>query len=490
MRSIHRLLIGVCVLLGVLSAWCGCSDDDDFSLSPSHNVEFSTDTVAFDTIMTGQATGTYTFQVYNRGKKALRLAQVSLGQGAASPFRVNVDGTFLEGGTAGGFEVRAGDSLRVFLLLNAPENGEDSPISITDNLNFLTEGGARSSVVLTAYGQDVIRLTTKEFTSDTTLAEKRPYHVVDSLVVAQDVVMRVKPGVRFYFHPGAQLIVRGRIEAVGEIDRPIVLRGDRLGYMFSQQPYDRIPGQWGGVVIASSSFHNVMQYCDVHSGEFGIRVDSAQVDDTKLLLEHSVVHNVSGHALSVRSARVFVGNSQITNAGGNCVRLRGGHSTFLHCTIGNFYAFSGGREAALDFSNYDGEVRLPLYHAGFYNSIITGYSADDIMGAQSEQNPDDDFSYLFHHCLLNTPVFEDARVYNCFWDNDEAAVWRDKNFSPAFDLDQLLFIFSLAAESQAVGSADAALSEEFYPYDRMGNSRTLDGAPDLGCYELVQASEE
>lgn len=486
MKSVKNVLPVLLCSVMALFGWAGCMDDEEFSTSPNDGLTFSKDTIAFDTIMTGVATNTYTFQVYNPGKKALRLARVFLAGGAHSPYRVNVDGTFLEGGEATDFEVRGGDSLRVFLFLHAPESDSDHPVEIDDRLVFLTEGGARNEVVLTAYGQDVVRLTEKVLTKDTILDAKRPYHITDSLVVAAGATLRVAPGVRFYFHPNAHLMVRGTLVAEGTANSPVVMRGDRLGYMFSEQPYDRIPGQWGGVVFASESYENILNFCDIHSGTFGIRCDSAEVETTTLLMENSVVHNVSGDALSVRHARVFVGNSQLTNSGGHCVKLRGGHSTFVHCTIGNFYAFAGGRGAALDFSNYDGETRLPLYAAEFYNSIVTGYSADDIMGSQSERYTEDAFGYLFYHCLLNTPEFEDARIQHCFWDSEEATVCRDKNFAPEFDLDRLIFTFGLAAESQAVGNADAAVSASFYPLDRNGNDRMADGAPDLGCYERIE----
>ena len=482
-----------------LSLWGGffllcnitsCLDDEDYSVSPSDRLMFSTDTVKMDTVISGQPTNTYTFQVYNRGKKSLRIPHIFLESGTSSSYHVNVDGTYLENGKGQDFEISDGDSLRVFLFLNAPDRNSDTPVSENDKLVFVTEAGVTQQVVLTAAGQSVIPLKGKILQSDTTLNSRRPYQILDSLVVEEGATLKLGAGVNLLFHPNTDLIVKGRVIAEGTLEAPVVFRGDRLGNMFSNQPYDRIPGQWGGVELRSSSYGNHLNYCDIHSGTFGIRCDSSDVEQEKLRLENSIVHNMSGDVLNVRMSKVFVGNSQLTNASGNCVTLRGGHSTFVHCTIANFYSFTGGRGVALDFSNNDGEVRLPLYRAAFYNSVITGYSDDEIMGGKSDRYEEDAFNYLFHNCLLNTPKYEDEKVQNCLWDNDDFEVSRDKNFFPEFDFKQLIFNFGLVTTSQAVHTADADITHKYYPQDRLGRSRSLDEGPDMGCYEADLSLQE
>ncbi len=260
--------------------------------------------------------------------------------------------------------------------------------------------------------------------------------------------------------------------------------------MFSQQPYDRITVQWGGIVLAGESYGNHLDYCDIHSGAYGIVCDSADVNREKLRLENSIVHNVSGDVLRAKAAKVFVGNTQLTNAGGNCVTLLGGDHTFVHCTIGNFYAFAGGRGVALSYTNAEGDTRLPLYNAAFLNCLITGYSADEIMGSSSDGYKEDPFSYLFRNCLLNTPVTESEGIVNCLWDNDDHEVYRETNFSPEFDLDKLIFTFELDERSQAIDHADPEITRAFYPQDPYGNDRFADEGPDIGCYEKKKTPKE
>lgn len=482
MKRLFPLLVP-CLFVACLLP--SCLSDDEYSTAASDHLTFSVDTLSLDTLISGRATNTYTFEVYNRSDKALRITSVQLENGVSSAFKVNVDGVSLENGAANNLEIAGGDSLRVFLFANLPDRDNDEPLEVSDRLVFTTEGGAVDAVVLRAWGQDVIPITVGTFDADTTLSASRPYVVSDTLIVGENATLTLAAGTRLYFSSTASLLVRGRLVAEGTAAKPIMFRGDRLGYMFSNQPYDRIPAQWGGIVFECTSYGNCLDHCDIHSGTGGIRCDSSDVSRETLRMENTVLHNMSGNCLTVRAANVFVGNSQITNAGGNCVELWGGNSTFIHCTIANFYAFSGGRGVALTYANHDGDIRLPLYAATFQNCLITGYSDDEIISDQSARYTDDAFNFAFHSCLLDTPEASDENITNCLWDNSDNAVCREGNFAPDFDLNQLIFTFVPAAESKAVNAADATVSRTYYQYDLNGRDRLADESPDIGCYELI-----
>lgn len=473
-----------------------CLGEEDYTTSPNDIFAFSTDTVRFDTIISGSPTNTYTFTVYNRNKKAIRIPTVSLDGGAASPFKVNVDGTTLTDGAASDFEISGEDSLIVYLMANVPETDTDEPVDYADNLAFQTEGGMVQKVALRASGQSVITLTGLTISADQTWQARRPYRIIDSLVVAEGATLTLAAGTRLYFHPSASLIVRGTLRSEGTLDNPVEIRGDRLGNMFAGQPYDRIPGQWGGITFASSSYDNYINFTDIHSGTYGLRVDSSDVSRRTLTVENSIIHNPTYHGLDVRMAQVYVGNTQITNSGGDCVRVRGGNAEFVHCTLGRFFVFSGGSGYALTFANHDGDIPLPLSRLAFSNCIITGYQSDELMGNQSERFTDTDFNYTFRNCLINTPDPEDDGTHfvNCQWDNDDAStggsdsVIREENFTPAFDLDALTFSFRLSDKSKATGTADASVTAQTYPADRLGQTRGA--APDMGCYQHVETDGE
>lgn len=495
----------IALLLSLLNL-VACFDDEAMGVGTAEVLETSTDTVWMDTVITGEMTGTYTFMVYNKGSKAVKVTQVGLGGGKASPFLLNVDGTWLPDGTSEGvfgtesdddFRIAGGDSLRVFVSLCAPETGQDEPQEVTDNVFFSMEDGTVQTVTLTAAAQDVTRLDAVTLTESTTLQAGKPYVIRDSLVVANGTTLTLKAGTRLLFHPKAHLTVRGTLRAEGTLEAPVVLRGDRMGNMFDGQPYDRIPAQWGGVVLAPESTDNDLTWCDIHSGTWGIRCDSTLTPLRKLIMDNSRIHNTSGHGFEARACNTYLANCAITNAGGDCVHLVGGDHTMVHCTVGQFYPFVGDRGVALRFSNELDGVPMPLNRLMVVNTLITGYGDDELMGEASERHPDCAFGYAFDHCLINTPLVEgDAAggLNGCLFEDkkdfdyaaQEVDTRRAGNFSPQFDLDALLFTFTLHPQSRAVNAADASLtSASGYTTDLNGKSRMADGAPDIGAYECT-----
>lgn len=506
-----KRLLTVAAFIAVVGCLASCIGEDSYTTSPSERLTFSKDTLDFDTVISGKTSATQTFMVYNRGRHALRIPFVGLDGGASSPFTLNVDGTWLSNGTTDSafssdddkaFTVLGGDSIRVFVQLHAPETGCDEPQLLEDYVTFRLESGIEQTVRLTAAGQDISPLLAVTLTEDTWLNAGKPYLISDSLVVSQGTTLTLTAGTRLYFHPNATLIVHGKLVAQGTLDAPIVMRGDRLDNMFDGQPYDRIPAQWGGIVLAPESDENDMTWCDIHSATWGIRCDSTLTGRRKLIIDNSRIHNTSGHAFEARACETYVGNCAITNAGGDCVSLMGGAHTFVHCTLGQFYPFEGGRGVALRFTNEVGGEPMPLTKLYMVNTLVTGYGDDELMGEASERYPDCAFAYLFDHCLLNTPLVvgdEANGLENCLFEDkkdfdyevQESDTRREGNFRPVFDLDALTFTFTLHPSSRAIDAADPSLTRASgYTHDLLGNPRMTDQKPDIGAYEFIAPIED
>ena len=87
------------------------------------------------------------------------------------------------------------------------------------------------------------------------------------LVIAAQTTLRIEPGTVIRFMPvsGSQqlprLIVMGRIQSVGTVDRPILFAP---GHALSNK------SDWGGVLLLSSEKRNQFEYCRIEGAETGL----------------------------------------------------------------------------------------------------------------------------------------------------------------------------------------------------------------------------
>jgi len=458
------LLTGICTVLS------SCNDEN-FSSNPSHLLAFSQDTLSFDTVFTSIGSATAKIKVYNPNKEALKISSIVLANAANSGFKVNVDGE--KGTQFSDIEIQGKDSMHIFVEVKINPLDRDNPILIKDSLVFITNG-VKQDIKLLAYGQDVLILRGKTIDKDTTFTSQRPILVYDSLRINSGVKLQCEAGTRLYFHDKASVLVHGTIDAQGTLGNPVLFRGDRLDNMFTNLPYNRIPGQWGGIRLYSSSYQNHFDYADIHSGQYGIRCDSSSVDKEKIRITNSILHNVEGDALSLISCKATVANCQITNAGDNCVTLLGGDYTFTHCTLANFFSWNIRNGVALAFANKLNSVGYPL-KTSFYNCLITGSSSDEIKGNKSD-NTSIAFDYYFSNSLINSVEEKSERLVNITWTKEANFKNIDKeNYKYDFRPDSL-------CKAKDIGNLEIARN---YPYDLNGRNRLQDGKPDAGCYEWM-----
>ena len=468
-------------ILCLLTFLWSCAQEESWTTSPARKLVFSQDTVAFDTLISTIASTTKTLMVYNPGQEGLRISQIRVGEGEKSIFRLNVDGEILVGGTGRDFEVRHGDSIVVRIEATPPHVGRDMPRQFTDDLIFRLESGVEQKVHLSVGAQDAQFLQGLVVEHDTTFASTQPYVIYDSLVVAQNAVLTLAPGTRLMFHDQVSLTVRGSLHAMGTIEQPVVFRGDRTDHMFDYLLYDNTPNRWGGIHLCGSSSDNRFYNCDIHSGDYGILCDSTSLDKELLYVENSVLHNIGGTGLELNNCMARFLNTQISNTLGYTVYIFGGGYEFTHCTLAQFYPFDAGYGEALFLCNQSGENYRPLEYARFYNSVITGYDEDVIMGNISEG--DELCDYLFDHCYLRTVASDDTmRFAQVFYDDKEQPLQGEKNFR-LFDTENYLYDFTPDSVSRIRDMADPRHTDS--EFDRLGRSRFMDDAPDAGCYEYV-----
>ena len=487
------------LILPLLAFLLACSDYESFSDNPNFRLEFSQDTIAFDTLISTIPSSTKTLYAFNNNGNGMRITTIQLEEGASSLFRVNVDGRYLADGIWHNFEVLKHDSLIIRIEMTPPEVGTNEPLYFEDKLHFILENGTKQTVVLSGGSIDAyIQKGGMIIESDETLLTDKAYVIYDSLVVKKGATLTLAEGTKLMFHDKAALHVYGKLLVQGSLEKPVVLRGDRMDHMFDYLLYDNTPSRWEGVIIHKDSYGNEFYQCDLHSSLFGIIVEDTEQtvpDEAKpsVTLDCCILHNIGGDGLQFNNCVSKVVNTQISNTLGHTVYLNGGSHTFIYCTLAQFYPFTANRGDGLHLiSAEDGGEYGLLRKAHFINCVITGYGEDVIMGEYIPQ--DGSCDYLFHHSFLNTPLVEEPEHYvNCIFDRDkkkdeEDKLVRDENFM-LFDTENFIYDFTPKPESAIRSLADKAY-KDIPAFDRLGVSRLADEGPDAGCYECVPPPDE
>lgn len=467
------------MLLFVVASFVSCNDDDSFSLSTSHLLTFSTDTVVLDTVFSNVPTPTKTLWVFNRSGDGIRCVNVRLERGNQTGFRVNVDGTYL--GEALGFqtsnvEIRNKDSIRVFVELTSPLNYSEGPVKWNDNLLFTLESGVVQKVALSAFTWDAVFLDRLHVSGEQTLQGSKPIVVYGGITVDSAATLTIAPGTTLYFHNDAGIDVYGQLLCKGEADANVTLRGDRIDRMFDYLPYDNVSGQWQGIRIHESSYGNQFDYTDIHSTYNGIVIDSCDVDRLSLEMNACTVHNCQGYGILADHCKISLSNCQISNTLGDCLLVNGGNTRVASCTLAQFYPFDSNRGVALRFR----AQAEPLVFECL-NTLVTGYSDDELMGERADTIVV--FDYRFNHCVLRTPKVETAdsvRFVSVMFEDPKDTTGVGRKHFAKIDTENLRYDFRLDSTSVAIGRADASTC---LPVDRNGFTR--DEPPDVGAYEYA-----
>ncbi len=465
------------VAVTVIAAIFGLTSciEDDFTTSPSEVMTFSVDTLDIGTIFTDEGSATHRFVVYNRNSKMLNISNVSLSGENAQYFRLNVDG--MSGKEFSNVEIRGKDSIFVFVEVTLPENGVDLPVDVTAQLDF-TANGVTRSVVLSATGQDVIRLYGNVIDEDMHFTAGRPYQIYDSLVVSQGATLTLDAGAKLCFHDGSYLAVRGTLMANGETDNEVTLCGDRTGDVITNVTFDLMASQWLGVFFTSTSSGNKLTNTCIKNTVYGVNIgnETESEDTPDLTLINSRLRNSADLALNAVHANVKAYGCEFAEASNGLVRLQGGTHIFNHCTFANYYLFSAIGGAALQFAHHsyetDDESGKPYLRAEFTNSIIYGNGSDLSHGDLT------DTSVYLRRCLIKSSGSDDDNFIECVWGGDP------KYYTVREDY---YFDYRLKPESDAIGAGDASLTASEAIVDRYGQRRI---APvDLGAYVYTESIE-
>jgi len=458
-------------------------DDEDFSTDPNLKVNFAVDTVRFDTVFTTFGSATKRIKVYNRNDKSLVFSTIELAGSGESGFRIKVPP--YNGNEVHDVELLKKDSMYLLIEVTIDPQDSNSPMLIRDSIRFVYNGNTQY-MQLEAFGQDAYVWRGKTIDKDTTLTGEKPFLIFDSLVINKGVTLNIKENARFFFHKYAGVKAYGSINAKGTIDQPIVFRGDRMDNLFTRVPYDRVPGQWEGVVVDSLSFNNHFEYFHLRNSVRGILFEHSNLSETKATFINSIIHNTTSEGINALNCKIEGYNSEFSNSGGAVMKLIGGDYFFLHCTLASYISSYWGiynKESALVVGNItDDDQPAPLIRCEFQNSIIMGPNYSEAREQKSE-NSAIIFERSFKNCLVRA-----SKGSNEGGDIDN--IW---NEDPAFKYvndERNTYYYNFQLDSISAAKNVANLNYVgIWTHDMLGVSRIADEGPDMGCYEWTPTAE-
>ena len=467
-------------------ACVGCKESR-VSDDPTLRLAFSRDTVRFDTIFTSkeaqEPSATLQVMVYNPNKEAIVIDRVWLDNGLW--FRVNVDGE-ADLSRLKQLQINGGDSLFVFVHVGIDIQHQTDAIWVTDALNLHLKTGATQSVQLEAYGQDVVRIRSKEHRSDYSsyhFTAEKPYLLYDTVVVGQ---LNIDAGARLYMHQGAGIYALGDVTAQGTQDKPITICSDRLDKLFDSVPYRYASGGWNGVYLQTDKSTQAsydLQYVDILSGNIGLYCVSERTEELPTLKMNGCrIHNHAAYGLVLINTDAEVVNTEISNCASYCVYCQGGEHHFVHSTIASYFGstniriHSTGKEdvAAVYIHNLGKEP--PQTICGFENCIITGALKNQVVVA----TPFDKYYpavWRGNYLKCDTLRIPHAEA-NVYWqESDTTAVFVQDYYKYR---EYKYYDFRPDSVSPAIGIGIQEVAE-LYPTDRLGKDRTA--KPDAGAYQ-------
>lgn len=481
-RIYKNILLIFSIVVLVVSTFPSCIDET-FSGDPSLKLDFSTDTLLFDTVFTTVGSATSKIMVYNKSNKNLEISSIHLGMGKNSLYRLNVDGSVSESNSFQNIEIRAKDSLFIFVEVTVDPQATNVPIFVKDSIVFNTNTNIQD-VKLIAYGQNMEVLKNRTILNDTILTSDKPYLIYGDLIVDTAKTLTLAPGCRLYFHANSNLVVHGNLIADGTREKPILLRGDRMDRLFPEVPYNYVSNQWGSVLLLNPDGHHTLNFVTINSGYAGIYFSNDDRSKTPTLeITNCRIHNFLKYGLVVKNGDVMVGNTEISNTGSYSVYLNGGKHSFTHCTISNYFNSSS---VLLQPSSRESNVACMIMELNktqpmetvFENCIISGSSTNEFSLMSRFA---DNYRGIFKNSYIRNqkPDKIPLQFTNIRWYEKQDTVFKNTYF----DADkQLYYNFMPDSVSPARNIGDTQVATKF-PYDLNGKSRFEDNLPDAGAYE-------
>ncbi|HNN69634.1 MAG TPA: hypothetical protein PKG89_00240 [Ferruginibacter sp.] len=457
------LLAGYCVFT------VSCKKET-FISSRDALLRLSADSLKYDTVFTTIGSITKSFKIINENNQKLRLDKVKLMGGAASAYKMNVDGIATY--EASNIVLEAYDSIYVFVSVTINPSAGNLPFIVSDSILVNYNGNDRY-VQLQAFGQNANFLRNRVITGNITWTNNLPYVILGSIRVDTNASLTIQPGCRIYSHADAPFIVDGTLLVNGTVTNNVVFTGDRL-----DDPYKDLPASWPGIYFRGNSVNNRLSFTTVKNAYQAIVTEKPSLNaNPKLILQQCVIDNAYDAGIVSVNSSIQADNSLVSNCGNNIMLSYGGVYNFTHCTVASFSTnYILHKNPVLNVSNFafqNGSLVSSSLNAVFRNNIFWGDQGlvdNEVIVNKQGTNP---FSVVFEKNLYR--VLDDPA--------NSTLTSNIKNQNPSFDsvdVAKRIFDFRITKNSGAPGINAGVVTG--FPKDLDDKNRNV-GGPDLGCYE-------
>lgn len=469
---------------------------EKFTTDPADKLEFSTDTLRFDTVFTQVGSATRFFKIYNRHKESIRIGKIYLENGANSRFNLNIDG--ISGDAQENLEIAPNDSMYVFAEVTINPHDQSSPLVVTENVVFETNGNVQT-VVLEAFGQNANYLPSRfgagavvgygcnggEWVWD----DPKPY-VIYGVVVIDSCTVRIPKGTRVYVHGGLGKFVddegvtqryndgflafvgQGKLIVEGTQEEPVIFESDRL-----EAEFDEDPGQWTGIWLQSGSTGHNIDHCIIRNSVIGVRADSA----VSLTLRNTQIYNTASSGLIGVHANITAENCLFHSNTGFGIQLEyGGNYSFDYCTVGSYgvdgEALRMGNALCLD-AGCETFVANKLT-ARFQNCILMGSRNDQLTLFDRLDDPSM-FDYELKNCIVRVRDLIKDTAYPDFFDHCQPCINATSQDTIFLDVNKRDFhLDTLHSIANRYAVPIPGIVKD------LDNKNRDAVTPDAGCYEI------
>ena len=451
-----------------------CNKDEISFDAPSQELSFSKDTVFCDTVYHQVRSETYAVKVYNNEDKDIMIPRIRLEKGAASLYKINVDGK--AGYDFNNVPLRKKDSLFIYVEIAPQATG---PEAIAEDRVLFSNPTGEQHVTLFSVVQDAeffIQTPSNPnvLTSNTTWTSNKAKIIYGNLTVDQSVVLNIQQGTKVYFHKnsGMKVAAGATLNINGTQSNQVIIRGDR-----NDPYYDTIPKNWNSIRMEAGSLLN-MNHARLFGGTKGL-----DLKQSTATIKNSFIHTFQDYGIYAVASTVTASNLVMNNCGESAIGIfRGGNHSYTHSTIANYSGTMGSRNrmgifATNEWKNDNGQTEQgALQNLSILNSIV--YSDRD-NSVNFEQTPGQQFQYLIQNSSIK---YAGASGAGFTFDNNPMNVIQSyKNEDPKF-VNYFIAQMNLRVKTDSPARNKGAVSiAATVPTDIAGVTRTTN--PTLGAYQ-------